>query len=64
MSSPGWQKNTGYARRRTGDWFLDTGSTPVRSTRKGKSELRNGFGFCAFYFAQKKTGKQSSGEWL
>ena len=21
-----------YARRRTGDWFLDTGSTPVRST--------------------------------
>ena len=25
-------QNIGYTRRRTGDWFLDTGSTPVRST--------------------------------
>ena len=31
-------KRTNYARRRTGDWFLDTGSTPVWSTL--------GFGFC------------------
>ena len=23
-----------YARRRTGDWFLDTGSTPVWSTKR------------------------------
>ena len=28
-----------YARRRTGDWFLDTGSTPVRSTGKKMPEI-------------------------
>lgn len=27
-------QSIGYARRRTGDWFLDTGSIPVRSTHK------------------------------
>ena len=32
-------QNIGYTRRRTGDWFLDTGSTPVRSTPKKMPEI-------------------------
>nr|DAV78784.1 MAG TPA: hypothetical protein [Caudoviricetes sp.] len=42
MPTQVWRRecqNIGYTRRRTGDWFLDTGSTPVRSTSKKMPEI-------------------------
>lgn len=38
-----WTAETiSYTRRRTGDWFLDTGSTPVRSTLLWKESEEKG----------------------
>lgn len=45
-----------YARRRTGDWFLDTGSIPVRSTIKKVPEILENsvifLGFQAFFMVR------------